>query len=64
LPKLPENMSRLLIAKMKNLMKMTRKYKRKLIDSQKSKKLWIVKKKKRSRMRKNYEMQKTLLEMI
>jgi hypothetical protein len=49
---------------MKNLMKMTRKYKRKLIDSQKSKKLWIVKKKKRSRKRKNYEMQKTLLEMI
>ena len=57
-------MSRLLIATMKNLMKMTRKYNRKLIDSQKSKKLWIVKKKKRSRKRKNYEMQKTLLEMI
>ena len=64
MPKLPENMSRLLIATMKNLMKMTRKYNRKLIDSQKSKKLWIVKKKKRSRKRKNYEMQKTLLEMI
>ena len=64
MPKLPENMSSLLIATMKNLMKMTRKYNRKLIDSQKSKKLWIVKKKKRSRKRKNYEMQKTLLEMI
>jgi len=49
---------------MKNLMKMTRKYNRKLINRQKSKKLWIVKKKKRSRKRKNYEMQKTLLEMI